>query len=230
MSRAPAERPSLKNAAQRIKPIIARLKRRYPEAQCALEHEDPLQLLVATILSAQCTDVRVNQVTRTLFQKYRTAEDYANADPAVFEQEIKSTGFFRNKTKAILGLARALLERHGGRVPASMEALTQLPGVGRKTATLVMILAFASRRHICVDTHVHRLANRLGSVRTRTPEETEAALYEAAPSRWWPVINLYLVTWGQNVCRPVRPRCGACAIAALCPRIGVESVRREAAS
>ncbi|MBI2073130.1 MAG: endonuclease III, partial [Gemmatimonadetes bacterium] len=162
-------RPGLRNAAQRIRPIIARLKRRYPEAKCALDHQNPLQLLVATILSAQCTDARVNLVTKDLFAKYRTARDYADANPAVFEQEIKSTGFFRNKTKSILGMAQALAERHGGRVPCTMDELTALPGVGRKTANVVLGTAFGINQGVVVDTHVTRIANRLKLTAQKDP-------------------------------------------------------------
>ena len=205
----------------RLREILRILGQTYPDAHCELDFRTPLELLVATILSAQCTDARVNQVTASLFAKYRTAADYAGADPAVFENEIRSTGFFRNKAKSILGCCAKLVREFGGAVPRTMEELVTLPGVGRKTANLVLILAFASRDNICVDTHVHRISNRLGWVRTRTPDETEQALYRVADRRWWADINLYLVTWGQNVCRPIRPRCGACVISRWCPRVGV---------
>jgi endonuclease-3 len=221
MNRPAAERPSLANAARRIKPIIARLKRRYPEARCALEHEDPLQLLVATILSAQCTDARVNQVTRTLFQKYRTAEDYANADPAVFEQEIKSTGFFRNKTKAILGLAQALLERHGGQVPASMEALTQLPGVGRKTANVVLGTAFGINDGVVVDTHVRRIANRLKLTAHSDPEKIERDLMRLVPRKEWSDFGHLLIHHGRQICIARKPKCEICPVNDLCPSAAV---------
>jgi endonuclease III len=137
------------------------------------------------------------------------------------ERLIYPVSFYRNKARHVKATSRLLLDRFAGHVPSTMEELLTLPGVGRKTANLVLILAFKSRRNICVDTHVHRISNRLGWVRTTTPEETEQALYEATPSRWWATINLYLVTWGQNVCRPIGPRCGECVLNAMCPRVGV---------
>jgi endonuclease-3 len=144
------------------------------------------------------------------------------------EQLIYPVSFYRNKAEHVKETARILATKYGGRVPDTLDELVTLPGVGRKTATLVMILAFQSRRHICVDTHVHRISNRLGWVQTKLPEQTEQVLYQNTDARWWKYINLYLVTWGQNVCRPVYPRCGACAIAAACPRIGVQRVSRTA--
>ena len=137
------------------------------------------------------------------------------------ETLIYPVGFYRTKANHVKACCEALVERHGGRVPRTMEELVALPGVGRKTANLVMIVAFKSQANICVDTHVHRIANRLGWVKTNSPQETEQALYRRTDARWWSLMNLYLVTWGQNVCRPVRPRCGDCAIARECPRIGV---------
>ena len=137
------------------------------------------------------------------------------------ERLIYPVSFYRNKAEYVKACCQKLVDEYGGRVPGTMEELTSLPGVGRKTANLVLILAFKSERNICVDTHVHRISNRLGWVRTKTPDETEQALYAATEQQWWPSINLYLVTWGQNVCRPVYPRCGECVIADLCPRIGV---------
>ncbi|MBI4420290.1 MAG: endonuclease III, partial [Gemmatimonadetes bacterium] len=181
MKQAKPARPNLKNATQRVRPILARLKRRYPEARCALDHQNPLELLVATILSAQCTDTRVNLVTRDLFAKYRTSQDYANANPDVFEQQIKSTGFFRNKTKSILAMAKALVERHGGRVPNTMEALTALPGVGRKTANVVLGTAFGINEGVVVDTHVSRIANRLKLTNQKDPAKIELDLMRLVP-------------------------------------------------
>ena len=204
--------------------ILDRLKRAYPDARCALDHRNPFQLLVATILSAQTTDVRVNLVTPKLFSRYPNAAALARARPADVEAIIRSTGFFRNKARSIIGMAQAVVADHGGEVPGTMDDLLTLPGVGRKTANLVLILAHASEENICVDTHVHRIANRLGWVRTRTPEQTEHALYRAAHRKWWPIINLYLVTWGQNVCRPVYPLCPQCVLADICPKVGVTKV------
>src|SRR5881409_232888 len=160
----------------RARKIVGRLERAYPNATCALDHHSALDLLVATILSAQCTDVRVNKVTPVLFAKYRTAGDYASADPKVFEREIQSTGFFRNKTKSILGMAQALVERHGGSVPDTMEELVELPGVGRKTANVVLGNAFGKNEGVVVDTHVQRLCGLLKLSREQTPEKIERDL------------------------------------------------------
>jgi endonuclease-3 len=143
------------------------------------------------------------------------------------ERLIYPVSFYRHKARHVKATCRMLVDRYGGRVPGTMDELLTLPGVGRKTANLVLILAFKSARNICVDTHVHRISNRLGWVKTNTPDETEQALYGATAPRWWPSINLYLVTWGQNVCRPVYPRCGACVLAEHCPRVGVTAVGRS---
>jgi endonuclease-3 len=205
------------DASRRIGPIIRKLRERYPEATTALAHANPLQLLVATILSAQCTDARVNMVTKDLFTKYRTAEDYANADPEVFEQEIKSTGFFRQKTKSILGMAQGLQERHGGSVPASMDELTALPGVGRKTANVVLGNAFGIDVGVVVDTHVRRISNRLGLTTRSDPEKIERDLMEAVPqSEWTPFAHL-LIHHGRQICTARSPKCEICPIAPECP-------------
>ena len=204
-------------ASQRIGPIIHKLREQYPEATTALEHTNPLQLLVATILSAQCTDARVNMVTKDLFTKYRTAEDYANADPEVFEQEIKSTGFFRQKTKSILGMAQALQQSHRGDVPASMEELTQLPGVGRKTANVVLGNAFGLDVGVVVDTHVRRISNRLGLTTHSDPEKIERDLMEIVPqSEWTPFAHL-LIHHGRQICTARSPKCEICPVAPECP-------------
>jgi len=224
--RAPGVAPSrprgakLPPAAERIGPIIARLKERYPEAGCSLEHADPLELLVATILAAQCTDARVNQVTRTLFRKYRTANDYATADPAVFEAEIRSTGFFRNKTKSILGMGAALVERHGGRVPDTMEDLLGLPGVGRKTANVILGNAFGKDEGIVVDTHVARICPLLGLTRENEPDRIEPELMAIVPKAEWTLFPHLLIHHGRAVCIARRPRCGECPLADLCPSAG----------
>ncbi len=204
-------------ASQRIGPIIRKLRERYPEATTALEHADPLQLLVATILSAQCTDARVNMVTEHLFAKYRTAEDYADADPEAFEQEIKSTGFFRQKTKSILGMAQGLQERHKGSVPASMDELTALPGVGRKTANVVLGNAFGIDVGVVVDTHVRRISNRLELTTHNDPEKIERDLMEVVPqSEWTPFAHL-LIHHGRQICTARSPKCEICPIAPECP-------------
>jgi len=201
----------------RARKIVTRLERAYPDAHCALNHENPLQLLVATILSAQCTDVRVNMVTPALFAKYRTAQDYAVADPAVFQEAIKSTGFFRNKTKSVLGMAQALLERHGGQVPDTMEALTALPGVGRKTANVVLGNAFGKNLGIVVDTHVQRLSGLMKLSRQKTPEKIERDLMPLVPQPKWTVFSHLLILHGRAVCVARRPNCAGCVVNRLCP-------------
>jgi len=183
--------------------------------------EDPFQILIATLLSARTQDATTHAASTRLFRVARTPAAMARLSVAQLEDLIYPVSFYRNKARHVKGCCEMLVSRFRGRVPATMEELVSLPGVGRKTANLVLILAFKSRQNICVDTHVHRISNRLGWVRTKTPEETEQALYAATDSRWWASINLYLVTWGQNVCRPVHPRCGDCVIADKCPRIGV---------
>lgn len=213
----PGMKPGSKKAPERIRPIIGRLKRRYPEARCALDHQDPLELLVATILSAQCTDARVNLVTKSLFAQYRTAQDYANANPEVFEQEIKSTGFFRNKTKSILGMALALAERHGGQVPRTMEELTRLPGVGRKTANVVLGTAFGINEGVVVDTHVSRIANRLKLTNQHDPVKIERDLMKLVPRKDWTDFSHLLIHHGRQICVARKPRCEICPVNQLCP-------------
>jgi len=184
--------------------------------------EDPFEVLIATMLSAQTRDAVTAAASERLFRAARTPQAIAKLTARRIERLIYPVSFYRHKARHVRATCRILVERYGGRVPGTMEALLALPGVGRKTANLVLILSFRSLKNICVDTHVHRISNRLGWVRTRTPEETEQALYRATNARWWPYINLYLVTWGQNVCRPVYPRCDACAIREHCARVGVE--------
>jgi endonuclease-3 len=185
------------------------------------QQEDPFQILIATLLSARTQDATTHAAATRLFRRARTPRSMSRLTAKEIAALIYPVSFFRNKARFVKATCETLVARHGGRVPDTLEELVTLPGVGRKTATLVMILAFRSRRHICVDTHVHRISNRMGWVSTRLPEETEQALYGATDARWWPLINLYLVTWGQNVCRPVYPRCGACAIAGDCRKKGV---------
>jgi endonuclease III len=183
--------------------------------------EDPFQILIATLLSARTQDATTHAASTRLFKRARTPRTMAKLAVAEIEQLIYPVSFYRNKARHVKACCEMLVSRFGGTVPSTLEELVLLPGVGRKTANLVMILGFKSLRNICVDTHVHRISNRLGWVRTGLPDETERALYRATDERWWPYINLYLVTWGQNVCRPVYPRCGDCVIAVDCPRIGV---------
>jgi endonuclease-3 len=183
--------------------------------------EDPFQVLIGTLLSARTQDATTAAASERLFAVARTPNTMAALTVKRIERLIYPVSFYRHKAKHVKATCRILVDRFDSRVPETMEELLTLPGVGRKTANLVLILAFKSVKNICVDTHVHRISNRLGWVKTATPDETEQALYEATPARWWPIINLYLVTWGQNVCRPVYPRCGDCVISRWCPRIGV---------
>jgi len=186
--------------------------------------EEPFEVLIATMLSAQTRDAVTAAASARLFRVARTPRTMAKLTVKRIERLIYPVSFYRHKAVHVKETCRLLVERFGGRVPSTMEELLSLPGVGRKTANLVLILSFKSLRNICVDTHVHRISNRLGWVRTRTPEETEHALYRATGERWWPYINLYLVTWGQNVCRPLYPRCDDCVIRPDCGRVGVERV------
>lgn len=202
---------------ERARKIIARLKQEYPEATCALQHHNALELVVATILSAQCTDARVNMVTPHLFAKYRTAADYAAADPRVLEKEIQSTGFFRNKTKSIIGMAQALVERHRGEVPQTMEELTALPGVGRKTANVILGTWFKKNEGVVVDTHVHRLTRLLKLTRQDDPVKIEQDLMEILPRDDWTWFSHTLILHGRSVCIARRPRCADCVINRLCP-------------
>jgi endonuclease III len=193
------------------------------------QQDDPFQVLIATMLSAQTRDAVTHAASTRLFRAARTPRSLAKLPVAEIERLIYPVSFYRNKAVHVRAACEQILARFGGRVPPTMEELLTLPGVGRKTANLVLILGHRSQNNICVDTHVHRIANRLGWVRTRTPDETERALYRVAARRWWPIINLYLVTWGQNVCRPVYPLCGSCVLLDVCPRMGVERVGRAPA-
>jgi endonuclease-3 len=187
--------------------------------------EDPFRVLIGTLLSARTQDATTAAASERLFEVAGTPEQVVRLRVSEIERLIYPVSFYRHKARHVKATCRMLIDRFGGRVPGTMDELLLLPGVGRKTANLVLILSFKSRNNICVDTHVHRIANRLGWVRTSTPEETEQALYRAAKARWWPYINLYLVTWGQHVCRPLSPRCGGCAIRASCARVGVTNAR-----
>jgi endonuclease-3 len=202
---------------QRVRKILRILDETYPGATCALLHQAPWQLLVATILSAQCTDARVNVVTKDLFRKYRSAGAYAAANPAEFEMEIRSTGFFRNKTKSVIGMAQGLVERFGGRVPDTMEELTSLPGVGRKTANVVLGNAFGKDEGIVVDTHVARITRLLGLTRQSDPAKIELDLMRVVPRRRWTLFPHLLIHHGRAVCVARKPRCEVCTVAHLCP-------------
>ena len=186
------------------------------------EHaEDPFRILIGTLLSARTQDATTHAASTRLFRVARTPRTMATLSVKQIEKLIYPVSFYRNKAKFVKATCEELVRRFRGHVPQTLDELVTLPGVGRKTANLVLILAFQSRKNICVDTHVHRISNRMGWVNTKQPNETELALYKATERRWWPLINLYLVTWGQNVCRPVYPRCGRCVLAPECPRIGV---------
>ena len=180
------------------------------------QKDDPFQILISALLSARTQDATTLAASTRLFAKANTPEAMARLSVRQIEKLIYPVSFYRNKAVFVKETSKMLVQKFGGRVPSTLEELITLPGVGRKTANLVLILAFRSKRNICVDIHVHRISNRLGWVHTRTPEETEQALYATIPKRWWPVINLYLVTWGQNMCRPVYPRCHDCAIRRDC--------------
>ncbi|MBY0497127.1 MAG: endonuclease III [Cyanobacteria bacterium] len=192
------------------------------------QKQDPFQILISTLLSARTQDATTLAASTRLFAKASTPAAIAKLRVSQIEKLIYPVSFYRNKAVFVRDTARMIVDRFGGRVPSTLEELITLPGVGRKTANLVMILAFKSRDNICVDIHVHRIANRLGWVQTRTPEETEQALYKTLDRQWWPIVNLYLVTWGQNMCRPVYPRCGDCAIVTACRRVDVTRVGKSA--
>lgn len=190
------------------------------------QQTDPFQILIATLLSARTKDETTLAASTRLFKKAPTALAVAALTVKQIEKLIYPVGFYRNKAVFVKATSKALVAKFGGLVPSTLDELVTLPGVGRKTANLVLILAFGSETSICVDIHVHRISNRLGWVQTRDPEATEQALYRVIDASWWPLVNLYLVTWGQNVCRPVYPRCGDCAISSDCRRVGVERVGR----
>ncbi len=211
------------NAAKavRLKKIITALGRTYPEAHCELNHEKPLELLIATILSAQCTDKQVNIVTRDLFQKYRSASDYSRASLPELENDIRRIGFFRNKARNIKACCQKLVEHHRGEVPKTMEELIQLDGVGRKTANVVLGNAFDVNVGVVVDTHVTRLSNRLGLTRQQAPEKIERDLIEQVPQKQWTLFSHWLIWHGRRRCFARKPDCAHCEVLKLCPRIGV---------
>ncbi|MBI4478940.1 MAG: endonuclease III [Acidobacteria bacterium] len=200
----------------RVREIIKRLEKAYPEAQCALHHHNAWELLVATILSAQCTDERVNKVTPELFRKYPTPKDFAALRPEVLEAEIRSTGFFRNKTKSILGSARKIVQDFSGKVPDTMEELLTLPGVARKTANVVLGTAFRKATGVVVDTHVHRIAQRLDLSREKTPEKIEQDLMRIVPQSKWIDFSHQMIFHGRRCCTARSPKCSACSLENLC--------------
>ena len=212
-----AKRESPEELKSRTRDIIRRLKRAYPDAKCSLNHTNPFELLVATILSAQCTDKRVNMVTPALFKKYRTAKDYANTPQAEFENAIKSTGFYRSKTKSIRGAMRAIADEHGGKVPNTMDELNALPGVGRKTANVVLGNAFHKDEGIVVDTHVIRLSQRLGLTKHKDAEKIEQDLMKLVPRKHWTNWSHWLIWHGRRRCYARKPDCSRCEVFKLCP-------------
>jgi endonuclease-3 len=214
-------RPADKKLSQRARQIDEGLAKLYPDAHCALHFENPLQLLVATVLSAQCTDVRVNLVTPALFKRYPDAEAFAEADIAELERMIQSTGFFRNKAKSIQACCKLLVENHGGEVPNTMEELVPLPGVGRKTANVILGNAF-SVPGIPVDTHVGRLSRRMGLTKHEDPVKVEHDLMELIPKQDWTMFGHRMIFHGRQVCQSRKPNCDGCTLKKICPKIGVE--------
>jgi endonuclease-3 len=218
----PVKRPATRTRRAKPTPELAaeyyaRLSAAYPDAHCALDHRNAYELLVATILSAQCTDARVNMVTPALFAKYPTAHDLAEAEQEDVEELIKSTGFFRNKAKSLLGMARALVALHGGEVPRTMEELTRLPGVGRKTANVILGNAFGMNEGVVVDTHVTRLSNLLGLTRESDAVKIEQDLVRLFPRERWTMLSHLLIEHGRRVCVARAPKCDVCPLADLCP-------------
>ncbi len=207
---------------QRARKIIAELRKTYPDAHCELAHGSPLELLIATILSAQCTDKRVNIVTTELFKKYRSAKDFADADLAQLEDEVRTTGFFKNKARNIKAACAAIVEKHGGEVPRTMEELIQLGGVGRKTANVVLGNAFGINVGVVVDTHVGRLSFRLGLTREKTPEKIEQDLMALVPQPQWALFSHLLIWHGRRRCFARKPDCANCEMPKFCPQIGVK--------
>lgn len=204
-----------------VKKLVAELHRLYPDATAELNFTTPLELLVATILSAQSTDKRINQITDTLFEKYRTAEDYATVEPEVLEEDIRSSGFYRNKAKSLIGMGGRLVEEFGGEVPTTSEELITLPGVARKTANVVLGTAYGIASGVVVDTHVKRLAFRLGLSSAKTPVKVERDLMEALPQGEWVFVAHALIWHGRRVCDARKPACDECTLASFCPKNGL---------
>jgi endonuclease-3 len=197
--------------------VVPRLKAEYPDARTELDWQSPLELLVATVLSAQTTDVQVNRVTQTLFAKYHTAEDYAHAEPSELEEDIRPTGFYRNKARSLRNMAAALVEEHGGEVPSTMRELVALPGVGRKTANVVLGNAFGVDEGIVVDTHVRRVSGRLGLTENEDPVKIERDLMQVVPGEDWTVFSHLLILHGRRTCKARKPDCPNCVLNDICP-------------
>lgn len=215
--------------AERTRKILATLKKAYPAARCSLDHHSPLELLVATILSAQCTDERVNLVTKVLFKKYRSAKSYASVRQEELERDIQSTGFYRNKAKSIRAMAASLIEKHGGKVPQTMDELTDLAGVGRKTANVVLGNAFGQNIGVVVDTHVARLSQRLALTKQTDPVKIEQDLMQVVPQEDWTLWSHLLIHHGRAICTARKPKCGECPILTYCPT-GQKLVKSTAAA
>jgi len=219
-TRAVSKKPSRSSTADRAGRIAKKLAASYADAECALVHSSALELLVATILSAQCTDVRVNLVTKELFKRYKSAKDFAESDPKELEAAVRSTGFFRNKAKSIRGAAKMLVETFGGEVPSTMEELLQLPGVARKTANVVLGTWFKKASGVVVDTHVHRISRRLQLTREDDPKKIERDLMALLPEAEWINFSHRLIWQGRKICTARKPRCGECPLAEDCPSAG----------
>jgi endonuclease-3 len=214
-------RESLESKKKRASEVFRRLRKAYPDAKCALDHSSPLELLVATVLSAQCTDVRVNMVTPVLFRKYKTAADYARAPAGELEREIRQTGFFNSKAKSLRRAGAAIAAEHGGKVPDTMAALVALPGVGRKTANVILGNAFSKDVGFVVDTHVARLSRRLGFTRETDPIKIEQDLIALVPEGKRTMGAHYLIFHGRRICVARKPKCEICPVNPLCPKVGV---------
>ena len=205
---------------QKTGKIISRLKKRYPDAKCSLNFKNPLELMIATVLSAQCTDERVNKVTKDLFRKYKTAKDYAQVRPGVLEDDIRSTGFYKNKTRSIINCCKKITQNHGGSVPATLEELVKLDGIGRKTANVILGNVFDTPG-ITVDTHVKRISNRLGLTENQDPVKIEYDLMALVPQKEWTHFSHLIIFHGRNTCMARKPLCGECVIESYCPKVGV---------
>lgn len=208
---------ALEPVEQRVKKVIGIMRKTYPRSRSALRYKTPVQLLISTILSAQCTDVKVNEITPSLYRKYRTASDFARARRNVLEKEIRPTGFYRNKAKNIIGACKMIVKEHDGKVPESMEKLIMLPGVARKTANIVLSSAFKKAEGIAVDTHVRRLSGRLGFSKNKDPDKIEQDLMKIVPKKDWIEFNYMFVNHGRKICQARKPLCQECVVNKLCP-------------